>query len=578
MPRFTGPKKHAQSSPSGPRYTSNIELSGQGVAQAGERFIRLSIDAPDHPRPVQTIERIDNLASRSAFDAMCDRLNKLNAHLITSQARNELLGRIQSLGAQKPTFSVVTTVGWTGNMFVRPDGCIGKSSLPTEVYLSEIKSELLSKYRASGNLKAWIEIPDLARGNTRLMLALSLAAVGPIGDVLDVEQVGVQLFGKAASGKTSVSKAASSFWGMHCQRARASSHGFGETWNHTLNNLEPVAVAHNHAFLLLDETRVASSGQNQPRVDVIVDAVMRLEKSTEKGRLNTQDDQRSWWVPVLSTSNLSLDDLAKQGKFALDDAHRGRLIDVPMPHDSNIYEDLHGFSDKSAFSKYLFNIAQQHHGLASIKFLRRLVEWRVRDQADLVEWLECRREHYLSRARNLNCGDRDLTRIHGKFATIYAAGRLGIKFGLFPWRNGELCDALLQCEQAHIDHVMKYLPQNQEVDTVDKFRDILRESRPGFVDLRKGLLGSSENPNDFVGFISQHQGKNEFLFTEQQLGMIVKGLVSTHRLKETLHAAGFLRVTRGGAQGLRFVVKRLLVQKCDRQYVVAVRAAILDNA
>ena len=50
----------------------------------------------------------------------------------------------------------------------------------------------------------------------------------------------------------------------------------------------------------------------------------------------------------LSTSNLSLNELACAGRLPIDDQHRGRLTDVVLPPGNEafgIYENLHGFDD-----------------------------------------------------------------------------------------------------------------------------------------------------------------------------------------------------------------------------------------
>ena len=185
------------------------------------------------------------------------------------------------------------------------------------------------------------------------MLALALAFVGPIGDVLRVEQVTIQLFGDPGSGKTAVFIPAGSVWGLHTTSERAINHGFGETWKNTANNLDPIAVAHNHTLLPLEETRTADKSKKL-QVEAITDVAMRLEKAVEKGRLTDTTPPRSWWVPILSTSNLPLDHMAASSDFRVDDAHRGRLIDVPLPSSGHgIFEDLHGDPDHAAFSQAL---------------------------------------------------------------------------------------------------------------------------------------------------------------------------------------------------------------------------------
>src|SRR5688500_13190260 len=73
-------------------------------------------------------------------------------------------------------------------------------------------------------------------------------------------------------------------------------------------------------LLPLEETRAADKAKKL-QVEAITDVAMRLEKAVEKGRLTDSTPPRSWWVPILSTSNSSLDQLAQGSGFRVDDAH-----------------------------------------------------------------------------------------------------------------------------------------------------------------------------------------------------------------------------------------------------------------
>jgi hypothetical protein len=364
--------------------TKRISILEAGKSETGERFIKLAIRIRKG-EVKHVVERIDNLSDSKAKNRVFQRLNQLGAHLISSKARRELTDRIQDEGRMEPTFQVATQVGWHGNAFVRPDRVIGEPDQPLEVYFGDVKPELTSKYQVDGDLDRWKEIPKLAQGNSRLLASLALAFVGPLGDILRVPKVAIQLCGDPGSGKTPVAIAAGSVWGLHLDRQRAQDTGFGETWKNTINNLEPIAIAHNHAFLILDETRVAAKNPSGPLVETLTEAAMRLERSVEKGRLTDTESPRAWWVPILSTSNKSLDEMATKGE-EIDDAYRDRLIDVPLPTSGDgIFENLHGRKDKAKFSEALIKIALQHHGVASLHFLEKLTAGREKPEASARE-------------------------------------------------------------------------------------------------------------------------------------------------------------------------------------------------
>src|SRR3954452_17326188 len=110
------------------KHTSHIRICGHGISEIGERFIKLAIDGADGKRA--TLERIDDLDAKG-FRV---RVNQLGAHLITEQARSELLNRIQSEGPRPASFTVATKLGWHGRQFVFPDEVVAGGETPIQVY------------------------------------------------------------------------------------------------------------------------------------------------------------------------------------------------------------------------------------------------------------------------------------------------------------------------------------------------------------------------------------------------------------------------------------------------------------
>jgi hypothetical protein len=538
--------------------TSNIRLVRYGESETGEPFVKLRINGK-----IEVIIPLRDLGGGRA--AGFEVLNRSGAHLISRAAQTELVNRIQSHRPEKQLLRVATKLGWHGREFIHPT----MRAERTEVYLGDLPDALVQKYRVSGRFEGWSEIPRLARGNSRLMLVLALAFVGPIGDILRVEQVALQLVGSPGSGKTGIGIAAGSVWGCHRDRTLASSRGFGETWNHTVNNIEAVALAHNHALLVLDETRAT-------RADVVLDTVVRFERWSEKGRLTDPVRLRSWWVPLLSTSNDTLDHLAVKGGRVIDDAYRSRLIDVPLPNGcASMFEELHGFADHATLTKHLIGIAVEHHGHAAKRYVKRLVRWRAEDAPGLKLWLQNRRAFYLTRAQKIVAAGRDLTRFHEKFATIYAAGRLAVRFELLPFSHKDLLHALLRCEKDHVGIVptAESAPSAQEPEAFQRLCGILRSRPSKLLDLRSQASGQTPL-GGAIGYIVSRNGTPEYLFTEQQFEQLAGGRKQAQTLKSRLYALGAI-ATSGSGRRLRYAVKRKLPGSCARTYFVVVRDKIV---
>ncbi|MES0129338.1 DUF927 domain-containing protein [Mesorhizobium sp. M0029] len=523
------------------------------------------------------IVRIDNLTGQNKRAEFFERLNRHGAHLISPKAQGAFIGQIQADGYRKPTFVVVDKCGWAEGAFVLPNRILGKPNRKLEADLPDAVASA-NKYGVRGTLDGWKEIPNLARGNSRFILALALGFVGPLGDILQAEQVAMQFVGDGGSGKTSVAFAAGSIWGTSARSAESTkSLGFMETWNNTENEVEQVAAAHNHTFLILDETRTVGSSKGKDQLAVMKNVIMKLERSSEKGRMTATTPKKTWWTAVLSTSNLSLDELALDSKAELDDAFRGRMIDIPLPEGgAGVFQDLHGLPDVSAISGKIRDLAQANHGVAAQAFLEKLTAWRAKDENNLKAWLNLKRRTYLRHAKALPTNGRELGRFHQKFATVYAAGRLAKKFGLLNLALDELRNAILQCERDHLAHVASAgeMPVKKSFSNVDTLSRFLKENRSSFVDLRNGLPSAVSKGS--LGYINVHNGSIEYLLTGKVLVAIMGSEDQVRELKRDLGDQNLLVVTKAGQQKLRYTCKRQIALDQGRATVTAIKAELID--
>jgi hypothetical protein len=547
--------------------TGHINIIAKGKCVDGRHYLKLRIRSEGKYRTeILSLDALDSDPVKAP--------STLRANLFTSQARREFLQRVQSSIDLPVTFRVTTRPGWCGGAFALPSGrVIGSSSIA--VCLAADKNNVGAKFRRKGDFKSWRRIPELARGNSRLMLALALSFVGPLGDLLRVEQVMIQLVGEPESGKSGIAVAAGSAWGG---RKKAGRVDFSESWNCTDNELEAMAAAHNGAFNVFDETRAADRKRGK-LFDVFDGVVMRLAEGVTKGRMTDQSAPLTWWEGVLSTSNRSLDQMAAEAGVEIDDAHRGRLIDVPSPlGGSGMFEHLHGFLDHPALTVELKRIAGEHYGWASDEFLRPLVRQYARDRPRLINWLVARREDYKKVARRrIVHGQRQPARIHEKFATIYAAGALAIAFGILPWDRRAMGHALLACEQAHFDLVAGTEPsrkqqrqQQQQAAPMELLTAHVRAHRREFIDLRKGLVArpASHKHSTCVGYVNNApDGSIEFLFSNNKLLDICGSRAALLQLKQKLSSDGMLLEDEH-----RPSVRRTIWENGEREQVIAIRA------
>ena len=295
--------------------TKHIAIGAKGHSDEGRDFLRLSISETGEEPRRETMS-VDEFTLKPKETATALKLSP-----VASAALTEFKMRVHRASQERAAiFDVATRPGWHDGLFVFPNqtiiGPTGILSRSVSTLPGAQRSTLAcfpideavygAKYSGNGNLKGWRELCRLAKGNSRLTMAIALAFVGPLGELLGGDPPMIQLVGDAESGKSSIAIAAASVWGGHDSGKRKS---FSETWNNTTNFLEPIAAAHDSTFLVLDETELVDAKDSKP-YPVIKKTVMRLYNGVRKGR-SGQPGRLTWWMGLLSTSNESLEEMAE---------------------------------------------------------------------------------------------------------------------------------------------------------------------------------------------------------------------------------------------------------------------------
>ena len=422
---------------------SRVRVVGEGRDEWNNRYIKFAVRGSGRDiAPFSVTQFIDN--SKPFFAELCN----AGWNAFTSKARNGFLEKLQNRKPQQPTFKVVTRLGWNSGAFVLPNEVIGHPDKQLECSFRDLDHQMLAKYRCRGTLKDWQNnIGTLCKGNSRLMFAASLACAGPIlRFVTGPRSGGFQIAGLGETGKTAAAMVAGSFWGCHLSPERREK-GFAESWHTTCGKVEITALAHNETLLILDETKRAGRTDLQ-RAQAVIDISFNLAEGTERERLNSQHSVRAWRSYFLSTSNYTLHQLAQRAHLDVDEAELGRLADIPLPADIHgIYEDLHGYPNGAELTDELKRRCRKFFGTPSREYLRKLVAGSKGPNA-LKTFLRKRQTFYLKlcSAKAEAEGLRPLNRVAGRFATVYAAGCLAIRYGILPWSRNALSKALLSCQ------------------------------------------------------------------------------------------------------------------------------------
>ena len=296
----------------------------------------------------------------------------------------------------------------------------------------------------------------LFAGNSRLMFGAALACVGALSPVIRPEHVAAQLVGDPGDGKTSGAAAISSIWGGDTDPNHRL--GSGTSWENTKFALEKYAAAYNNLLLYLDEVDPAEGDDPKTTANSLLKAIKSISGGKGKGRGNDPEVSTSY-TPILSTSNMSVRKMLDLTKRRVDDfAYIDRLLDIPAPAGGHgFFENLHGFSDLAKFRDGLIDLACLHYGLAGRAYVWNIAHALRKDRNEFVAFVKGRRERYEQAVAHLKAPIRNLLRVNGKFATIFAAGCAAIRFKILPFTEADLLAAVLTCERDHIAFIAKEL-------------------------------------------------------------------------------------------------------------------------
>jgi putative DNA primase/helicase len=367
---------------------------------------------------------------------------------------------------------------------------------------------------------------------------------------------GFQIWGDPETGKTTAGMVTGSVWG--CHRGERREKGFTESWNSTSGKVEVTALAHNDALLILDETKRAGK-DDRDRANVVTSVAFGLAEMTEKERLTHQRSARCWRCYFLSTSNFSLRELGRRGSVVIDEANRGRMADIPLPEEAHgIYEKLHGFANGEELSDKLQERCRKYFGIPAREFIRKLNKERQANAQEPKDILNAARAAYrkaLTGAVEAESLKKPLGRSSGRFATVFAAGSLAIKYGILPWSRKRLLRAIVSCQLGQLrqtdDEDERGIPTTESLRV--KLVQYLNDHHTKFMHLNKKRPQLGTDKIDSVpGYRDKIKGERWYYLTADQLKTIIGAGESARVLKQTLVTEGLLAQKTKG----KFVVQR----------------------
>lgn len=455
---------------------------------------------------------------------------------------------------------LVRRSGWHNDVFVLPHATIGQSAGESVVYDGKADA---ARYGVSGALAEWIEkVAKPAAGNSRLVMALSLAFAGPLADLLNDEGGGVHLVGGSSLGKSTALVVAGSVWGGGGRG------GFTQTWRATGNALEAIARAHSGTLLALDELGELDAKEAGSTAYLLVNGQGKA-RATRDAEVRARSE---WRIMLLSSGEIGLGDkIAETGKRAKA-GQLIRLVDVPADAGKGygLFEDTKGHGPAN-FSKLIKSAALDCYGTAGPAFAAILA-----DDPETVASTTKDRIAEIQKKLLDGAGESggQAFRVAHRFALIAAAGELAtVALGL-PWAENEAERAAAICFDAWRSTLGGEGP-GELVAAMDALRSAVEkhgESRFRILhDMTQEAPLSGQGVRDLIGYRFKREDELYWGFTMTGWREVLAGVAEPKGIAAMLTDRGALLVTPSDRAN-RYV------QKIDGRPVAtyAVRATALN--
>jgi putative DNA primase/helicase len=340
-------------------------------------------------------------------------------------------------------YLMVKRTGWFESTFVLPHLTIGNARGETISFNGRADT---ARFATKGSLPDWISnVAGRAKGNHRLVFALSVGFAGPVADLLEEESFGFHFFGPSSSGKTTALIAAGSVWGG------GGPLGFLSTWRLTDNGAEGLARSHSGTLLALDEL-------GQVDADAAKQLTYMLGNGVGKARSDRDGEtklQAEWRVVTFSTGEIPISSkLEEAGRSGRRQRARAgqlvRMIDIPADAGANLgtFDDC-GTLIAADFAGAYKSAALSCYGTAGPEFVRIIAKSVGRNPEEVKIEIRGRIDEFKKRLVNgLSGTDGQVMRGAHRFALAAVAGEMARKALILPWRDGAALDAAEICFHA----------------------------------------------------------------------------------------------------------------------------------
>lgn len=355
-----------------------------------------------------------------------------------------------------PIITLVRKLGFHNNSYLNSTGEVWGENDQHIMLNPDIQTKL-AKNSVKGSLKLWKKnVAPYALNSSRLMLVLTVALSGMLLKYSNIETGGIHLFGDSSTGKSTSLMFGASIFGNK---------DYIENWCGTETAFEELIAGHNDSALFLDELKLLSSDPKQAAEKVMMLIYKVTEGQAKKRSKNYQEYTLSWsGVSLLSAGEVSLEQTAINGKTNKMNGERVRVIDVPADAGCGlgIYESLpEDIKEASDLSDKIKLLCEQYNGAVKRNYIEGLINIIKSGNCALENEIQL---HVLKFIKDCHVDKNNgqMVRFANRFAIAYAAGMIGIKLEILPYKKKDIFDAVNRCYQSALS--VKPMSNEEKVD------------------------------------------------------------------------------------------------------------------
>lgn len=387
----------------------------------------------------------------------------------TRAAREALL---VFLSAQTPPNLVRTTpsIGWVrgragGYAFVLPDRVFGKVQGERVVPTGDLRAAR-QRFASRGTLAGWKRrVGAHCVGNSRLLLAVSVAFAAALLTPMDHQTGAVNLRGRAQIGKSTAAKAAGSVWGPPEGKG-----SYVLRWRASDNGLEAMASDFNDCPMILDEL-------GQADVKSLGESIYMLANEQGKLRASRSAEARgvaTWRLLVLSTGEKSVSEMIAAAGKPMTAGQEVRMVDVPADAGAGLglFETTHGLGGPGDLAAAMLHGGVAEHGTAGPAFVAWLAGELERDDAAFLLLQKKRLQDFLDDFLPLGA-DPQVRSVAQRFGIIALGGELATTAGVTGWPARAAWHAAGTCFGAWLTERGAPTRPREEIEAFARIRDFI---------------------------------------------------------------------------------------------------------